>query len=209
MLPELLLLRLRWAGQGVSRVGRQPLQSITPRSRVAAAAPAAPARAPARPTRAPRPPQPQPPNTHHPTLTPTTPCARPLPPPPAPKPRKLDQRRKKTSERLPLLQCPPKITSRPASAPSLLHTVVPVCPARASGSPLFSDTCGCTHVRESMSSMCTSDKKHVPYPPNTTIRRPRMLAECWYRGDGAGPVVTAPTQVPYATSSFNSVGAEG
>ena len=40
MLPELLLLRLRWAGQGVSRVGRQPLQSITPRSRVAAAAPA-------------------------------------------------------------------------------------------------------------------------------------------------------------------------
>ena len=38
VLRELLLLRLRCAGQGVSRVGRQPLQSIAPLCRVAAAA---------------------------------------------------------------------------------------------------------------------------------------------------------------------------
>ena len=38
VLRELLLLRVRCAGQGVSRVGRQPLQSIAPLCRVAAAA---------------------------------------------------------------------------------------------------------------------------------------------------------------------------
>ena len=38
VLRELLLLRVRCAGQGVSRVGRQPLQSIAPLCRLAAAA---------------------------------------------------------------------------------------------------------------------------------------------------------------------------